>query len=87
MKAFDLLALVARFAQQNKLALNDPALVDKFFAEAAPSLKTALSDPTLIHGARTERMFEAMFRFQRLPSPIPGGSRPTVVFFRLTRYI
>lgn len=60
MKAFDLLALVAGFAQQNNLALNDPALVDNFFADAAPSLKTALADPTLIHGARTERMFEAM---------------------------
>ena len=59
-KAFDLLALVATFAQQHNLGLNDPALVERFLADAAPRLKTALADPTLIHGARTERMFEAM---------------------------
>ena len=59
-KAFDLLALVATFAQQHNLGLNDPALVERFFADAAPRLKTALADPALIHGARTERMFEAM---------------------------
>lgn len=44
MTAFDLLALVAKFAQQNNLALNDAALVDKFFADAAPCLNTALAD-------------------------------------------
>lgn len=60
MKAFDLLALVAKFAEQHDLALNDPALVDGFLADAGPRLKTALEDRTLIHGARTERMFEAM---------------------------
>ena len=60
MKAFDLLALVATFAQQHDLGLNDPALVERFLADAAPRLNTALADPTLIHGARTERMFEAM---------------------------
>lgn len=60
MKAFDLLALVATFAQQHNLGLNDPALVERFLADASPRLKTALADPALIHGVRTERMFEAM---------------------------
>jgi len=60
MKAFGLLALVATFARQQNLGLNDPALVERFLADAAPHLKTALADPALIHGARTERMFETM---------------------------
>jgi hypothetical protein len=58
-KAFDLLALAAAFARRHELDLNDPALVERFLADAADRLKAALADPTLLHGARTERMFEA----------------------------
>lgn len=58
-KAFDLLASVAIFARKSGIALNDPALVDRFMADAAPRLREALADPTLIHGSRIERMFEA----------------------------
>lgn len=58
-KAFDLLASVAAFAREHKIALNDPLLVERFIADAAPKLKEALADPTLIHGSRTERLFEA----------------------------
>lgn len=58
-KAFDLLASVAAFAREKGIALNDPSLVARFIADAEPRLKAALSDPTLIHGSRTERLFEA----------------------------
>jgi len=58
-KAFDLLALAAAFAQRHGVGINDPALVERFLADALPRLKAALSDPTLLHGVRTERMFEA----------------------------
>ncbi|MBB2684878.1 hypothetical protein N2597_29085 (plasmid) [Rhizobium sophoriradicis] len=58
-KAFDLLAAVASFARKNDIKLNDPALVDHFMADAAPHLREALADPTLIHGSRAERLFEA----------------------------
>ena len=58
-KAFDLLALAAAFAQRHGLSLNDPALIEQFLADAALRLKAALADPTLLYGARTERMFEA----------------------------
>ncbi len=58
-KAFDLLASVASFAREHRIALNDPALVERFMADAAPRLKEALADPALIHGSRTERLFEA----------------------------
>ncbi|UPT97741.1 hypothetical protein J4G48_0006500 [Bradyrhizobium barranii subsp. apii] len=58
-KAFDLLASVAAFAREHAIALNDPSLVERFIADAGPKLKEALVDPTLIHGWRTERLFEA----------------------------
>lgn len=58
-KAFDLLGSVAVFARSNGIALNDPTLVDRFLADAGPRLREALADPTLIHGSRVERLFEA----------------------------
>ncbi|MDW9830854.1 hypothetical protein GOB24_25200 [Sinorhizobium meliloti] len=58
-KAFDLLASVAAFAREKGIALNDPLLAARFIADAEPRLKAALSDPTLIHGSRTEHLFEA----------------------------
>lgn len=58
-KAFDLLASLAAFAQRHRIALNDPALIDRFIVDARPKLEAALSDATLIHGSRTERLFEA----------------------------
>jgi hypothetical protein len=58
-KAFDLLASVAAFARERAIALNDPSLIERFVADATPKLKEALADPTLIHGSRTERLFEA----------------------------
>lgn len=58
-KAFDLLASVAAFARDHAIALNDPALIERFVADATPKLEEALTDPTLIHGSRTERLFEA----------------------------
>lgn len=58
-KAFDLLASVAVFARENGIALNDPALVERFMSDAEPRLREALNDPALIHGSRIERLFEA----------------------------
>ena len=58
-KAFDLLASVAAFAREDAIALNDPSLVERFVADATPKLEKALADATLIHGSRTERLFEA----------------------------
>ncbi|MCF3946951.1 hypothetical protein [Acidiphilium iwatense] len=58
-KAFELLASVAAFAREKGIAMNDPSLVTQFIGDAEPRLKAALSDPPLIHGSRTERLFEA----------------------------
>jgi hypothetical protein len=83
-KAFDLLALSAAFAQRHRLALNDPALVDQFLSEIAAGLKTALANPTLLHGARTERMFEAtvlsLGRFRLFKAEDIGRVHPATTF-------
>lgn len=58
-KPFDLFASLAAFAQQNQIALNDATLIDRFMADARPRLERALTDAPLVHGSRTERLFEA----------------------------
>lgn len=59
MKDFDLLAVAAAFAKRKGLALNDPAFIEAFLADAGPRLKDALGDSPLLYGQRTERLFEA----------------------------
>lgn len=59
-KAFDLLAATASFAHERGIALNEPSLVDQFLTDATRRLKAALQDTPLIHGTRTENLFEAM---------------------------
>jgi len=58
-KPFDLLALLAAFARDQGMALDHPALVETFTADAVRRLKRALTDTALLHGSRTERLFEA----------------------------
>ncbi|KHK93565.1 hypothetical protein [Novosphingobium malaysiense] len=59
-KAFDLLAAAAAFARETGVPINDEDLVPKFVADAAAQLRAALGDTALIHGTRTENLFEAM---------------------------
>lgn len=59
MKDFDLLAVAATFAKRKGVALNDPAFIEEFLADAGPRLKDALDDNPLLHGQRAERLFEA----------------------------
>jgi hypothetical protein len=59
-KAFELLAAAAAFARKHRIPINDPMLVEQFVADAKPRLKAALDDTALIHGKRTENLFEAM---------------------------
>lgn len=61
-KAFDLLTELARFASDQRVSLNDPTVIEQFFAHSEPRLREALADKILMHGARTERLFEAMVR-------------------------
>ena len=59
-KPFDLLAELAKFGQEYGISLTDPLAVPRFASFVGATLGRALSDPALIHGQRTEAMFEAM---------------------------
>jgi hypothetical protein len=58
-KPFDLLASLASFAHARGIPLTDPELIPTFTADANEQLTAALGDPVLLHGSRTERLFEA----------------------------
>jgi hypothetical protein len=59
-QGFDLLIELARFSSERSVPLNDPSIIDRFFADTGPRLKKALEDKALMHGARTESLFEAL---------------------------
>jgi len=61
-KPFDMLALLALFAREHQISLSAPQLLDQFMADARPRLEAALADDALIHGSRTERLFEATLK-------------------------
>ena len=58
-KPFDLLNLLSRFARAEGIALDDPELLSTFAQSATRQLNGALADPSLLHGTRIERLFEA----------------------------
>lgn len=58
-KPFDLLASLASFARAKGIPLNDPKLVQRYLTDASSKLEGALADRSLLHGSRTERLFEA----------------------------
>src|SRR5689334_17565697 len=57
---FDLLDAFAAFGQQEKVSLRDPAATTGFVDRARASVEASLSNDALLHGLRTESMFEAM---------------------------
>jgi hypothetical protein len=59
-KPFNLLAELASFGAERRLSLRDPALKDAFGVHVSSSVDQALSDDILLHGQRTEAMFEAL---------------------------
>jgi hypothetical protein len=59
-KEFDLVALAAAYARDTGIPLNHPGLAESFSEAAAKRLRGALTDPLLLHGSRTQNLFEAM---------------------------
>lgn len=59
-KPFNLLAELASFGAERRLSLRDPALKEAFGTHVGSSVDHALSDDILLHGQRTEAMFEAL---------------------------
>jgi hypothetical protein len=56
----DLLAIFARFGREQKLSLRDPKSTAAFVGLVEESVTAALSHDTLLHGQRTQNMFEAL---------------------------
>lgn len=59
-KPFNLLAELATCGVERRLSLRDPALKEAFGAHVSSSVDRALADDILLHGQRTEAMFEAL---------------------------
>jgi hypothetical protein len=59
-KPFNLLTELGNFGLDRELSLRDPATKAAFGAHVAAAVDQALSDPVLLHGRRTEAMFEAL---------------------------
>lgn len=57
---FDIFDAFAAFGQQEKVSLRDPAAASGFVDRARASVERSLSNEALLHGLRTESMFEAM---------------------------
>ena len=57
---FDLLTELARFGLEHGISLNDPKAIPEFLTFVANAVSRALSRPILLHGQRTEAMFQAM---------------------------
>lgn len=59
-RRFDLLAELARFGAEHRVSLRDPDTLRVFTSSVRRTLDDALANPALLHGQRTEAMFEAM---------------------------
>ncbi|MCW1990976.1 UNVERIFIED_ORG: hypothetical protein M2425_002428 [Bradyrhizobium japonicum] len=56
----DLLATFARFGREQRMSLRDPNFAETFTGIAKERLAEALDNDILLHGQRTENMFEAL---------------------------
>ncbi|WP_454649210.1 hypothetical protein [Bradyrhizobium liaoningense] len=56
----DLLATVARFGREQRMSLRDPKFAEAFTGAVTVKLAEALENDILLHGQRTENMFEAL---------------------------
>jgi hypothetical protein len=56
----DLLTTLARFGRDQRMSLRDPNLGDLFAGVAKEQLAAALANDALLHGHRTQKMFEAL---------------------------
>jgi hypothetical protein len=59
-KPFDILDQLGRFGAQRNISLRDPSAPGAFADHVSQSVGRALADPALMHGQRSEAMFEAL---------------------------
>lgn len=83
-KPFDILNELGKFGAQHKIAFNDPNARQAFASYVSDAVERALADPGLLHGQRTEAMFEALLlalgRFRLLKREDGGPVHPTEDF-------
>ena len=59
-KPIDLLAEFGKFGLERRLSLRDPATISAFVGHVGDKVEGAVGDSPLLHGQRTEAMFEAL---------------------------
>src|SRR5260370_9939282 len=76
----DLLMTFARFGREQRISLRDPQSIDAFASRVRASLATAVGSDTLLHGQRTQNMFEALIvslgRYKVLKTEDIGHAHP-----------
>ena len=79
-KPFNLLAEFGRFGLDRKISLRDPASPSEFVHHVGKEVQRALDDEILLHGQRTEAMFESLLvslgRFELLKAEDSGRLFP-----------
>ena len=79
-KPFDLFAEFGRFGSERKMSLQDPATLLAFTGHVGDRVGGALGDSALLHGQRTEAMFESLLvslgQFELLKSEDAGRLFP-----------
>lgn len=57
---FDVADLIARYGQQQQVSLQAGDIADRFIDQVRDAAQNVLNSPSLLHGQRTQAMFEAM---------------------------
>lgn len=81
MRTFDLLSAFARFGRDHRISLRDPSAMAAFFRTVTGPLAAAVENDALLHGQRTENMFEALIvslgHYKLLKTEDTGTVHPT----------
>jgi hypothetical protein len=56
----DLFNVFAQFGREHRISLRDPKALEVFIAHVSDAIATAVARDTLLHGQRTQNMFEAL---------------------------
>ena len=79
-KPFELLAELGKFSGERKISLRDPETAAAFIQHTSDGVQRALDNEALLHGHRTEAMFEALLvslgHFQLLKAEDSGRCFP-----------
>lgn len=79
-KPFELLAELGKFSREHRTSLRDPKTIAEFLGHASVEIQRAIGDKALLHGHRTEAMFESLLlslgQFQLLKAEDGGRCFP-----------